>query len=858
MKDRSEFVSNTLDVEQVLRESEKKYRIMGERAGDGVIIIQNYRIKYINKAFCRMSGYLEAELLDSDFAYYLHRYEASRILEQHRQCLEGKRYSYIFKTMWKLKNGRYIPIEVNSSPIVYRGQAAELLFVRNLSQSPKTEKVTSKKKDYLNSILQESPLLVCCLEPGGKALFVNRSCEKVSGYHAKELIGKNWWKILYPGEDYKQVREFFSRLKKGNVRDYEMVLTTRSGEKRTIIWNSNNRYDEKEKLVEIICVGNDITERKQAEEALRLSEEKYRQILSSIEEGYYESDLRGNITFLNDSFCRISGYSKDELLGKNYKLLHKPGRDVKKMFKQVFKSGVPEKGFTCLLRRKSGEKLFVELSISPIFDNNNVKCTGFRGLIRDVTERMEMEKVLAESEERFRYMAEFSPFPLAIIDLSGRYEYINPKYFEVFGYSLEDVPDGKSWFSLAFPDSKYRREVIAYWFYIVNKIEECESSPAVLKVTCKDGSVRDILFRVVKAKAKYLIIYEDVTERKKAEEKIKYLSFHDKLTGLYNRAFFEEELKRLDTERQMPLSIIIGDVNGLKLVNDAFGHKSGDHLLISIAALLRFSCRDEDIICRWGGDEFAILLPQTSRETARLMLERIKKNLDEAPNAPIRLSMALGCATKEFVTQDIEEVLKKADGVMYSRKVKEDRNFRNFVIANLLKTLGEKDYETEEHVWRMQKIGIRLGSALGLSDTQLGSLVLAIALHDIGKVAIPEEILRKAGPLEPEEWEIVKEHSEKGYRIILSSSDLAHIAPKVLFLHERWDGQGYPQGLKGKEIPLLSRILAIIDAYDAMMSFRTYRKPKNREQAMEELRKNAGSQFDPHIVQVFLQILQEE
>lgn len=713
------------------------------------------------------------------------------------------------------------------------------------------------KLNYIKSILQESSLLICILDAEGKTLFVNQSCEKISGYRARELIGKNWWEFFSSKKEYNQVRKIVSRLKEENVRDYEMTLTSLDGKKRIILWNLNVLRDEKGNAVEIICIGNDITDRKLVEKALYLSEEKYRQILSSIEEGYYEVDLRGTITFLNDSICVITGYAKNELLGKNYRLLHPSDRHIIGKFKQVFKSGIPERGFICQVRKKNGEALYIELSISLVFDSKGV-CTGFRGLIRDVTERMKMEKALTESEERFRYTAEFSPFPLSIIDQNGQYEYINPRYSEIFGYSLDDVPNGKTWFMRAFPDPQYRREVISCWFSTIQKFGECELSPAVLKVTCKDGSQRDILFRVVRAKKKFLIIYEDVTERTQAEEKIRFLSFHDKLTGLYNRAFFEEELKRLDTIRQMPLSIIIGDVNGLKLVNDAFGHKSGDQLLESIAKVLKCSCRDEDIICRWGGDEFAILLPRTPRDAAQLMVERIRKALNEAQAFPIRLSLALGYATKESFAQDIEEVLKKADGDMYRHKVKEDSSFRNSVIASLLKMLGEKDYETEEHVWRMQKMGIKLGCALGLSDTQLSSLVLAVALHDIGKIAVPEKILRKAGPLNPEEWESVKEHSEKGYRIILSSSEFSHVAPKILLLHERWDGCGYPHGLKGREIPLLSRILAIIDAFDAMTSSRPYRKPKSQEDAIKEIKKCAGSQFDPHIAEIFLQVLQEE
>jgi diguanylate cyclase (GGDEF)-like protein len=340
-------------------------------------------------------------------------------------------------------------------------------------------------------------------------------------------------------------------------------------------------------------------------------------------------------------------------------------------------------------------------------------------------------------------------------------------------------------------------------------------------------------------------------ELRESEEQYRYLSFHDRLTGLYNRAYFEEEIKRLDAGRQLPLSLIIGDLNGLKLINDAFGHWEGDKLLCKIAQILRDICRKEDIISRWGGDEFAIILPITNEKAALEACDRIRRACSEAGKEPIQPSIALGVATKENVAQDIQQVLKDAEDKMYRNKLVESETARNFIISSLEKTLTDRRYETEEHIQRLRQMSVQIGRSLGLSDKELEELILLSSLHDIGKLAILESILTKQDSLSLEEWEAMKKHPEIGYRIAQSSNRTASIAEAILAHHERWDGSGYPLGLKGNEIPFIPRIFAIIDAYDVMTHDTLYRKATSHEQALDELRRCAGTQFDPKLIEMF-------
>jgi len=347
----------------------------------------------------------------------------------------------------------------------------------------------------------------------------------------------------------------------------------------------------------------------------------------------------------------------------------------------------------------------------------------------------------------------------------------------------------------------------------------------------------------------------DVTKYKELEEREKFLNTRDRLTGLYNRAFFEEELRRLDQPEYLPLGIIVGDANGLKLYNDTFGHAEGDKYLKLISVVLKQECKNEGLVARVGGDEFTILLPNTNRERIIDMITRIKKRFRDMKVEPINPSISLGFALKTEEDEKIEQVYKQAEDNMYSNKVLEGKSFRSSIIASLRKILAERANETEEHCNRIKELSVQLGKRLGLYDDQLNQVGVLALLHDIGKVAIPDQILNKVGSLTKEEWKIMKKHSEIGYRIALSSPEIAPIAYGILTHHERWDGRGYPLGLKGKEIPLISRIVAIADAYDAMINHRSYHRALSKEEALREIKRCAGKQFDLEMVSVFIEMI---
>jgi PAS domain S-box/diguanylate cyclase (GGDEF) domain len=351
------------------------------------------------------------------------------------------------------------------------------------------------------------------------------------------------------------------------------------------------------------------------------------------------------------------------------------------------------------------------------------------------------------------------------------------------------------------------------------------------------------------------IIFHDVSERKKSEDNIKYLSFHDQLVLLYNRRFFEEELERLDTKRQLPISIIMGDLNGLKLINDVFGHLEGDRLLKETAEILKRVCRSEDILARWGGDEFVILLPKTSTQDSEEIVVRIIKECKKTSGQKIPVSLSLGVATKEAADQSIQLIAIDAENNMYKNKLAQKESISSSIIFALDQALYEKSSETKEHTDRIHDLAMRLGKSVRLPSSQLDELSLLASLHDIGKVAIPETILLKEGKLTEKEWEVIKRHPEIGFNIANASPQIAHIAKSILSCHENWDGSGYPLKIKGTSIPVLSRIILIVDAYDVMTSGRIYEKSKSKDDAIKELKRCAGSQFDPALVDKFIEII---
>lgn len=364
-----------------------------------------------------------------------------------------------------------------------------------------------------------------------------------------------------------------------------------------------------------------------------------------------------------------------------------------------------------------------------------------------------------------------------------------------------------------------------------------------------------------------LVFFTDITKIKQETRQYslnnkkfddKSICFIDKLTGLYSRDFFDVELSRLDTQRQLPLSIIIGDLNGLKLINDAFGHKMGDLAIKAAANIMKRAIRKEDILSRFGGDEFYVLLPNTTEDIAKKIVERMQQDCINNTIEYIKLSISFGLATKTIPSEDILDIMKKAEDRMYHNKLTESKEARLNIIKYVKQRLEDLSLETKEHFKRLEYYSLMLAEHLGLSDIEKEKLKLLCEFHDIGKIGVSPNILNKQEKLTQEEWEQIKRHSEIGYHIVNSTRQSLGVDELILMHHERWDGTGYPGLIKKEEIPVTVRVFAIADAYEAMVNDRPYKDKISKDDAIKEIRRQAGIQFDPHIAEAFANLMINE
>ena len=470
-----------------------------------------------------------------------------------------------------------------------------------------------------------------------------------------------------------------------------------------------------------------------------------------------------------------------------------------------------------------------------------------------------LSRVKEESAEQYETLINTAPFGIITLDENGIVTSCNKKVLNFLGQSEREII-GKHFTKIKFLSAE---DITRYLKIFAYALGGKEGISFEISGQDKDGNIffGEVFYGLIKrdgsVKAIQILI-NNITKRKEAEEKLNYLRFHDDLTSLFSRAYFEEEIKRLDTERQLPLSFIIGDVNGLKLINDAFGSEEGDKILKGIAGALRECCRREDIIARWGEDEFAVLLPKTSLDYTRKIMSRIKEICQKVGKGKVKFEMAMGSATKQGKEQDFKGIVKDAKDEMYKNKLFESKSVPDSVISSLVDSLMEDSYETREHGKRVRIMALKLGRTAGLPKSKLDEMSILADLHDLGKIAIPDDIVTKRDKLNEKDWKVLKSYPEIGYNIAKSSYKFSNIAEYILTHHERWDGTGYPQGLKGEDIPIVSRITAIADAYDVMRSGRFYKRTLSKKEAIGELEKSSGTQFDPQLVKKFIEILEEE
>jgi two-component system, cell cycle response regulator len=357
-------------------------------------------------------------------------------------------------------------------------------------------------------------------------------------------------------------------------------------------------------------------------------------------------------------------------------------------------------------------------------------------------------------------------------------------------------------------------------------------------VACALGAILAILFR----------LQLTFRENSKLFERARAESVTDALTGLPNRRRLMTDLDAAlaSSSLEAPSLLLLFDLDGFKSYNDTFGHPAGDMLLVRLGAKLAASAPSSGRAYRLGGDEFCLLAP-VRHPDAEAVIEAASRSLEENGEG-FSIRSSFGAVFLPADADSAGEALRIVDGRLYAHK-HQRHSERDRPHDVLLQVLQEREPLLAEHHEGVRRLAGAVGSGMGLDTIELDHLIRAADLHDIGKLGVPDEILRKRGPLTEEEWAFIRRHSLIGERILAASPALRGVAETVRSTHERWDGSGYPDRLMGEEIPLLARVIAVCDAFTAMTSDRPYRAALPVEDALAELDRCAGSQFDPLIVE---------
>lgn len=849
------------DRKSVLEESEKKWRSYVENAPYG-IFVTNLSGEYleVNPEASRITGYTQEELCTMRIRDLLPPEMQGGGMGHFEEVLrEGSAYG---EAPLCTKSGERRWWSIYAKRL---GEDRAMGFCRDITEEKELREALKKERAFLRQVIDTIPGFVFVKNSEGYHTLVNRTLCEAYGRSVEELEGSR-------DEDYplspEKIKKFFQ--------DDQWVMQQKKPlkipEERIPYGDGSIHWHEviKVPMVEedgscnkLLGVMLDVTERRQIRENLRKNREQLDLALHAAHAGLWDWNVASGEVYFDSRYYTMAGY-EPRVFPASFqeweKRVHPDdlGR-CSRVITATFAS-LEKENFDMEFRFLRGDGAWMWIRGYGMVVERNPQGEVLRmvGLHTDVSERRRMEDLLFLEKNRFQTTLLSIGDGVIATDEEGRVTLMNPVAEDLTGYTEKEAsgkPLGKIF--KAFHESSGKPcEDMASRVLASGEVVRLGNGMILLSRQGKETPIEDSAAPIRNARGDVtgvVVVCSDVTERKKRLCEIEYLSSHDYLTGLFNRRSLEEKMATLDTEENLPLGLVVVDVNGLKLTNDAFGHKMGDTLLQTTGEILQKAAASGEVVARMGGDEFIILLPRGGPRRAEEAMEHIRKEASRVVLGSVIFSLAMGYAVKRRREECLEDVQVQAENAMYKDKLKYGKIMRSQTVERVLSHINIRYDREQIHTERVAEYCEALARVLEYEESQVEMIKTAAVLHDIGKIMVPLELLNKEEPLSEEEFDIIKRHPQTGYEILKSVEEYAGLAEYVLYHHERWDGKGYPEGLRGEEIPMVSRIICVADAYEAMTASRPYQEARSREDAMAELERCAGIQFDPHLVSVFLE-----
>ena len=835
---------------EALRQSEEKYRTLAENAMDGFYIITSEGFEYVNPAFEKIFGYTAKEVCSKNFNFYnlIHQEDRKLIAKREESRKKGEKLTPIYGFRIITKDGHIKHVEVNTVPLP--GKKARVLgILRDITERKRVEEALCESESKYRFLFEKSPTISLIIGIDGLIKDINKTALENFGYSKDEVIGKPPLGFAVPQHREKVAAAMEKSFKGEHTPEMDVDIYAKDGSVHTILFSPGQvvLYEE-DKPTSILVTAIDITERKRADEALRESEERYRTLFQCSGTAISITEEDGTLYLVNKEFEELTGYPQEEIEGKMTIVHFVPEHERKRIlhYHQARRKGeMAPDSFKCQLRRKNGETRTVLMTVGLI--------PGTKldiGSAIDITEMEKLERELSNSEEKYRTLTDNINVGIYrnTVGPKGKFIEANPAVVKMFGYqsreeflklNVADLYQNPA-------DRKKFNEKMLQMGYVRDEelqLKKKDGTPfigSVSAVAVKDDN-GEVLY--------YDGIIEDITERKRAEKALRE----------------SEERYRTLFHHRGTVVVLIEEDGTISMVNKEIEELTGytEEEIIGNAFVVFdfFPGKEKQRILgyhqarRKGGN--APISYETKIRRKDREIRSVLVNVALIPNTKRSIASIMDITDRKKTEQELK--WKSREIRSYARQMKMTYKALEMAYLEMIHALvisvETRDPYTRGHSERVTQYSKEIAKRLGLKEKDLKNLELACRIHDIGKIGISDRILLKDDKLSIAEWAEMKMHPVRGAEMLTFSEFFKPVIPIVRHHHERWDGKGYPDGLKREKIPLGARIMAVSDTFDAMSSSRPYRDAIDLKKIVEELKENAGTQLDPKIVKLWLEIM---